>query len=351
VPARGGTSFFAADNEVPLVGDVDADGRDDLVTFTRGARADVLVAWSTGSAFGPPEVWHTWFAAFNETPLLGDFNGDGRADVVTLTRGSTGDVYVATSDGTRFVGTGDKWQEGFAFGDVAVLVGDVNCDRRDDVVSFGRRTIGRVQVAVSLGASFAGGLTWREGLVTRTQVPVVADFNGDGCDDVAALIRGAAPRVDVSSPCEGRPAKPSAHRPRGHLAFAGEESVPGAGDFTGDGRDDLVAFTRGPAADAFVTVSNGSFFTLDVEVERLVRVRPRGADAGRALVMVSAYSPAPRRVNAEGPGAGRAARGCGRIASVVAISSRQWAEATHALDTTLPDGADLPAHPQPGRRW
>ena len=38
--------------------------------------------------------------------MRGDFNGDRRTDIVTFTRGSAADVYVALSNGSRFVGTG-----------------------------------------------------------------------------------------------------------------------------------------------------------------------------------------------------------------------------------------------------
>ena len=46
----------------------------------------------------------------------GDFNGDGKDDIVTFTRGPAADVYVALSNGSRFVGTGWKWHDFFAVG-------------------------------------------------------------------------------------------------------------------------------------------------------------------------------------------------------------------------------------------
>ena len=250
--------YFAADNEVPMVGDFNGDGFDDIVTFTRGARADVLVAVSNGSEFEAARTWHTWFAAFAETPLVGDFNGDGRDDIATLTRADSADVYVALSNGTSFVGTGVKWSETFAPFAPAVLAGDVTCDGRDDLIAFDRGTIGRVTVAVSLGTTFATPTIWRSGLVTGTQVPVVGDFTGDGCDE--------------SRSSSGAAAAGSASRPRWPrcglwafgptvlwgIGFAGGVSVPGAGDFTGDGRVDVISFTRGQAADVFVAPSTGT---------------------------------------------------------------------------------------------
>jgi hypothetical protein len=46
----------------------------------------------------------------------GDFNGDGKDDIVTFTRGPAADVYVALSTGHSFVGTGVKWHDFFAVG-------------------------------------------------------------------------------------------------------------------------------------------------------------------------------------------------------------------------------------------
>ena len=109
--------FFGIGNEVPLTGDFNGDGKDDVVTFTRGDTADVYVALSNGSGFAGTSVkWHDHFAIGVETPLVGDFNGDGKDDVVTFTRGDVGDVYVALSNGSGFVGDGVLWHDFFAIG-------------------------------------------------------------------------------------------------------------------------------------------------------------------------------------------------------------------------------------------
>ncbi|MEH1014368.1 VCBS repeat-containing protein [Micromonospora sp. CPCC 206060] len=98
------------------MGDVNGDGRDDIVTFTRGATGDVFVSLSDGTRFVPQAgKWHDWFVVGDELPGIGDFNGDGRADVVTYTRGTRADVYVALSTGGGF-GAGTRWHDQFAPG-------------------------------------------------------------------------------------------------------------------------------------------------------------------------------------------------------------------------------------------
>lgn len=264
--------YFGAGNELPMLGDVDGDGRDDLITFTRGAGADVFVARSTGSSFGPSQKWHDWFAYGNESPVVGDFNGDGRDDIATVTRGVRGDhsvnrrVYVATSNGSQFVGTAVVWTTEFPGSDAIPLVGDFNCDGRDDLAALDRLT-GRVLVSVSTGSGFGLFSLWTHGFGFGTKTPVVGDFNGDSCDDLAEFSGGAWPsvRVALSTPIS-TPWSTHSFLPAStwHSAFAWGTDVPGAGDFNGDGRDDVIAFTRGAHADVYVTTSTGTAFRSEV---------------------------------------------------------------------------------------
>src|SRR5262245_41805970 len=85
-----------------LVGYFDADDRADIVNFDCGPAGDVRVALSEGTRFGTSRRWSTGFCAAGEVPMVGDFDGDGLDDVVVFTRGLAGDVFVALSDGTRF---------------------------------------------------------------------------------------------------------------------------------------------------------------------------------------------------------------------------------------------------------
>jgi hypothetical protein len=73
----------------------------------------VYVATSTGTAFAGTTVkWNDFFALAGEFPYTGDFDGDGKDDVVTFTKGTLNDVYVGLSTGTGFAG-GAKWHDFF----------------------------------------------------------------------------------------------------------------------------------------------------------------------------------------------------------------------------------------------
>ena len=95
---------------------MNGDGRDDVVTFTRGTTGDVFVSLSDGGRFAQNAwKWHEFFGIDEEVPGLADVNGDGVSDLVVFTRGAQSDVYAAIAAGTSF-GASAKWHDQFAAG-------------------------------------------------------------------------------------------------------------------------------------------------------------------------------------------------------------------------------------------
>ncbi|MCT2587867.1 DUF2961 domain-containing protein [Actinophytocola gossypii] len=252
-----GHDYFSVDGEVPRTGDVNGDGRADIVTFTRGTAADVYVSLSTGDGFGPSAKWHDHFAIGTEHPELGDVNGDGRADLITFTLGTAGDVYVALSTGNGF-GPGVKWQDNFGYGAERPAVGDFDGDGRDDVAVFTGGAQGDVYVSLSNGVAFVQEVwRWHDHFAIGDELAGTGDVNGDGRDDVVTFTRGDTADVYVSLSDGGRFVQ-NAWRWHDFFATAGE--APGLGDVNGDGRTDVLTFTRGAAADVWVATSTASSF-------------------------------------------------------------------------------------------
>ena len=248
--------YFSINSEVPLSGDFNGDGRTDIVTFTRGSTGDAYVALSNGNGFdGTGWKWHDAFCFGSEIPLVGDFNGDGKDDIATFTRGTTGDVYVALSTGSGFVGTGWKWHDDFCFGSEIPLVGDFNGDGNDDIATFTRGTTGDVYVALSTGNGFSGtGWKWHDSFCFGSEIPLVGDFTGDGKDDIATFTRGTTGDVYVAV-SYGNTFAGTGWKWHDNFCFGSE--IPQVGDFNGDGRDDLATFTRGTTGDVYVATSTG----------------------------------------------------------------------------------------------
>jgi hypothetical protein len=251
---------FGLTSEIPLSGDFDGDGKVDVATFTRGTLGDVYVALSTGTKFaGTSAKWHDNFAYNNEVPAVGDFNGDGKDDIAVFTLGGPADVYVALSDGTKFVGDGVKWHDHFGIDNELPAVGDFNGDGKDDIAVFTRGSTGDVFVALSDGTKFTGNsVQWHDNFAYNNEVPAVGDFNGDGKDDLAVFTRGSIGDVYVAL-SDGT--KFTGNGVRWHDNFAYNDEIPGVGDFNGDGKADVVVFTRGSIADVYVSLSDGTKFT------------------------------------------------------------------------------------------
>jgi phosphoribosyl-AMP cyclohydrolase len=152
-----------------LLADVSGDGRADAVVFFNqiGSESGVwYTATSTGSSFNKYTKWITGHGAGSNAQLLGDVSGDGKADAVVFFNqiGSEGGAwYVARSNGSRFDGYA-KWTTGYGMGSTTQLLGDVNGDRKADVVVYFNEVDGNTGkwfVRHSTGAGFGPTNDWK----------------------------------------------------------------------------------------------------------------------------------------------------------------------------------------------
>ena len=266
-PQKWHDTFCGAD-EVCKVGDVNGDGRADIVTFVRSV-GHVWVALSNGSSFGTASIWNYFFCVGQEVCEVADVNRDGNADIITFLRGSnasdtkTGDVYVSLSNGSSFGGS-TKWNDFFCVGDEQCKLGDANGDGYIDAIAFSRGSSADVYVGLSNGSSFANGVKWHDFFCAGTEVCAVGDFNGDSRADAITFLRNG---YDATSAGDVYVALSSGRAfvagPKWHDFFCIGDEVCGSGDFNGDGADDIITFTRGTAMDVYVALSNRSipYFT------------------------------------------------------------------------------------------
>jgi glycerophosphoryl diester phosphodiesterase len=213
---------------VPLLGDFDGDGRSDLLWYGPGAGDDHLWLGRPSRNFaGVPVTVRGHYL-----PLVGDFDGDRRADVLWYGPGGAPDVLWLGRPGGRFAA-----RELVVRGDYQPLVGDFDGDRRGDVLWYGPGAQPDVLWLGRAGGRFAA----RKLRVRGTYQPVLGDFDGDGRRDV--LWYGPGGDQDVL--WRGR---------RGGRFVARALTVRGsyqplAGDFNGDGARDVVWYQPGPGAE------------------------------------------------------------------------------------------------------
>ena len=189
------SSIGATPSDVLASGDANGDGRSDLVLFAR-TQGKVYVALSEGNRFTAPTLWHGFFAVSTyERPRVADVTGDRRADIVTFATDSPtafGDVYVATSDGTKFVGlngapnASSKWHDWFAIRpEEQVRVGDLDGDGQDDFFTFLPPPFAQCYTVLSQGAGMGPNVLWREAVAPlSSDIPYVGDANRDGKADI-----------------------------------------------------------------------------------------------------------------------------------------------------------------------
>jgi FG-GAP-like repeat len=282
--------FFCIDNEYCEKGDVNGDGKDDIVTFVQ-SRADTIVALSNGSSFNSPRVWTYSGCASGQACRMGDVNGDGRADAIIFERNNDnpilrGAVFVQLSNGSSF-GYKQRWNDvngyDFCTGGEGCYVGDLNGDGKDDIISFvgnsqSGSAYGDVYAALSTGTSF--GTTYKRHdyfcTLNSTAVCDVGDFNGDGRADIVAFYRNASGslRGDVYvALSNGSIYGPSS---KWHDFFCINEETCAVGNVAGsssDNRDDIIAFVHrdsgsgGTNSRVLTAQSTGSSFSSFVAVQ------------------------------------------------------------------------------------
>ncbi len=192
------TDFFLAD--------VDGDGDDDAVTRKPtpwdGGTTSFWEAWQSdgGGIDDSANNWAEGVGTYADTPVMGDFNGDGAADIAEID--SAGNVLGLASAPGSGLNAGNPAFWGFAeivTNHIATLVGDINGDGKDDFVNVDDRASngnwtwvahltadnGAIPAGVEIGT---GGLSWIAPFEldanSTKAVPMLADVNNDGRDDL-----------------------------------------------------------------------------------------------------------------------------------------------------------------------
>ncbi len=245
--------------EETLTGDFTGDGRVDAAIRNRFT-GDWFVGRSTGAAFAITQ-WAARFGTLGdvEEAFVGDFTGDGKADVAIHNR-QTGDWFVGRSTGSSF--TVEPWVSRFGTLGSAVeevFVGDFTGDGKADVAIHNRQT-GDWFIGRSTGTAFTVE-QWAAGFGNAgdPEETFAADFTGDGKADVAIhnrqtggwfIGRSTGSSFAVELWAVGF----------GNLGAAREEAF--VGDVTGDGRADAAVHDR-VTGEWFVGRSTGSSFGVE----------------------------------------------------------------------------------------
>ncbi len=197
-------------------GDFDGNGKDDVAYITDSGYGSMKI-YVRENGVGTPTLWteETAFYTANvdDRVTAGDFNGDGKDDIALLYDNKNGKarIHVLLSKGKGFEPR-SSWfvrsTEGTYYANCTtgrVTSGDFDGDGLDDISAMYDKGDGKMQIHmfISNGNGFslgnwyedmAGGNFYASGVTGRYEA---GDFNGDGKDDIAAMYGYADGRTRV----------------------------------------------------------------------------------------------------------------------------------------------------------
>jgi hypothetical protein len=248
------------------IGDFDGDGKVDILWRNAGTFAMYIWPMNSTAVLGTEGFTRTVADANWQVAGVGDFDGDGRDDVLWHNN-ATGANYVWLMNGTTISGEGalrtlpSNWQLG--------AIGDFDGDGKSDIL-WRNSTTGQNYIWPMSGTTVLGteGYTRTIG-DTNWQIKAVGDFNGDGKTDL--LWRNSSSGDNYIWPMSGTTVLGTEGYTRSlHPSYNWD--IASCGDFDGDGKFDVL-WRNTSTGQVYLWPMNG---TIVLGTEGVVRTVPVG---------------------------------------------------------------------------
>jgi Ca2+-binding RTX toxin-like protein len=252
--AEGGVQITIVNHAV--TNDFNGDGRSDVL-WRNGTTGDITdwIANGDGSFAGNTAYAHQNASSVWHVLGTGDFNGDGKFDI--LWRNDNGKVtdWLGNSNG-GFKGNLASADYSMTANWQVIGSGDFNGDGRDDIL-WQNTTNGTVtDWLANANGGFAGNAVANTNVGSVWQVAGTGDVNGDGIDDVIWRNTATGDITDWLGQANGSFV--------GNTAYAHQNAsvawhIIGVGDFNGDGRTDILLRNDNGKVTDWLGNANGGF--------------------------------------------------------------------------------------------
>ncbi|MFI1935760.1 FG-GAP-like repeat-containing protein [Streptomyces purpureus] len=220
---------------VSAVGDLTGDGKPDLLARAESGNGTLWIYPGEGDGHFGTRVDNGGWAAMERVTGVGDVTGDGKADVAAIEK-SSGKLWIYPGQSNGHLGS--RVDNGGGWGDIRVTGSkDLNGDGRGDLLAIDEAS-GKLWMYPGLdnghfGNRVEAGSNWD----SMNPVGSAGDLTGDGKNDVAAVEEASGKLFVYPGLGNGK----LGTRIQAGTNWNVMSSVSGAGDYTGDGKDDLIA--------------------------------------------------------------------------------------------------------------